>query len=124
MAQKKKKRFTYHYSCVCMYIGSATILPWLVSSSWAAVSAACGVLGAARSVASLAAGAKALLATLLPLLAMAALCAALNMARMAALSVQQRLTSGMHEYPPPRNRKEGATGTARELRTVEQGRSS
>jgi hypothetical protein len=81
-------------------------------------------MGAARSAASLAAGAKALLVTLLPLLAMTALCVALNTARMAAVSVQQRLTSGMHEYPPPRNRKEGAKGTARELRTVEQGRSS
>ena len=69
------------------------------------------------------AGAKTLAVSLTPLLAMAALCAALNAARMAAVSVQQRLTSGMHEYPPPRNRQEGAKGTARELRTVEQGRS-
>lgn len=37
--------------------------------------------------------------------------------------VERRLTSGMHEYPPPRNLPEGKRA-ARELRTVEQGRRS
>ena len=37
--------------------------------------------------------------------------------------VEKRLTSGMHEYPPPRNLPEGKRA-ARELRTVEEGRRS
>ncbi|CAE7465706.1 PAO [Symbiodinium sp. CCMP2592] len=36
-------------------------------------------------------------------------------------SIQARLTSGMHDYPPPRNQF-GRRGQNRELRTVEQGR--
>ena len=41
-----------------------------------------------------------------------------------ATIVEQKLTSGMSEYPPPRNLPQGAKGTARELRTVEEGRTS
>ena len=67
---------------------------------------------------------KGLVVALWPLVALAVLSAGVEAARRATVSVEQRLTSGMHEYPPPRNRAAGAVGTARELRTVEQGRAS
>ncbi|CAE7354829.1 PAO [Symbiodinium natans] len=38
-----------------------------------------------------------------------------------AWAIAARLTSGLHDYPPPRNRQ-GRRGQSRELRTVEQGR--
>ena len=41
--------------------------------------------------------------------------------RQFAQSVAEKLTTGLGEYPPPRNRPEGE-GAATELRTVEQGR--
>ena len=95
-----------------------------------------GALRAARRVAAVCRGALLALAAALPSLLGAlrplrahvrALCglgvlAALQaLAWRAAAVVAQRLTSGMAEYPPPRNRAEGK-GAARELRTVEQGR--
>ena len=43
---------------------------------------------------------------------------------LAAVSIESRLTTGLSEYPPPRNKAAGAKGTEKELRTVEQGRSS
>ena len=58
-------------------------------------------------------------------LAAVAVAAALSAAILKVASdVAAKLTTGMGEYPPPRNRAAGAKGTARELRTVEQGRSS
>lgn len=52
--------------------------------------------------------------------ALALAAAVTTAAQRAAWTVEQRLTSGLSEYPPPRN----SGKASRELRTVEQGRSS
>lgn len=112
-----------------LLFGAAALLPWLVSARWAAASeAACKVwqaasLGKGLGMAHVVAGVKAFMGAVWPLLALAAFCGVVDVARKTAISVEQRLTSGMHEYPPPRNLALGAKGAARELRTVEQGRS-
>jgi hypothetical protein len=48
--------------------------------------------------------------------------ALLLQARAFAAYVAQSLTSGLFEYPPPRNRPAFAAGNSKNLKTVEQGR--
>lgn len=110
--------------CRNMLLAAATLVPWLVAAKCQAVTSAASLLLAARSFAPLLLAAKGLFVALTPWIAMAVFCVGVEAARRGALSVEQRLTSGIHEYPPPRNRPSGVTGNAKELRTVEQGRSS
>ena len=105
-------------------IAMATVIPYMVAALWEPACAAAKTLAAARDVASLATAANGLVAVVLPALIFGVFYACLEASRRLALSVQKRLTSGMHDYPPPRNLAVGAKGSNRELRTVEQGRSS
>jgi hypothetical protein len=64
----------------------------------------------------------ALARALKPALALALGAALLLQARAFAAYVAQSLTSGLFEYPPPRNRPAFAAGNSKNLKTVEQGR--
>ena len=106
--------------CSRLMIAAATAVPWLISIKLAGVSAAATAL-AANPTWPAAIG---MVVAMKPWLIMAAGFAALEKARQLAKSIAERLTTGLSEYPPPRNRAQGAKGAVRELRTVEQGRSA
>lgn len=106
-----------------LLIALATSLPWILSSSSMAVLlAAPRFTSAVATRTSLLAAAAELLVSLRPLLGISVMAVAVGAARKFALTVEQRLTTGLPEYPPPRNRP--AKGKGKELRTVEQGRRS
>ena len=96
-------------------------LPWVVASTSQGLLVAASALGTAMATrGAVLAAAGQLLLSARPLLGSGILGAVLAAVRQAALVVTQRLTTGMAEYPPPRNRP--GKGKRRELRTVEQGR--
>ena len=104
----------------------ATTLPWMVASRAQAVAAAAATLSTsivARHT-TIASAALALLASLRPFLGVVLLAGSAAAVSHVATLIESRLTSGLGEYPPPRNKPDGARGSARELRTVEEGRRS
>ena len=101
----------------------ATMLPWVVASSSRGVLTAAPALGTALATRSaMLAAATRMMVSMCPLLCISVMVAVVGVARHLGLTVAQRLTSGLPEYPPPRNRPAKGIGKGRELRTVEQGR--
>lgn len=106
-----------------LLLALGTLCPWIVASTLPAVtSAAAAAVARPASAAAAVRAALGLLRALGPLLMLGLLGGGVAAGREFAASIARRLTSGMCEYPPPRNGP--ADAAARELRTVEQGRRS
>lgn len=110
-------------ACTALLLALGTCTPWAIVGSSHAVLGAASALSTARTVPTALAATCGLIGTLLirPIGAVTLSALALFVIRQFAQSVAEKLTTGLGEYPPPRNRAEGE-GAATELRTVEQGR--
>jgi hypothetical protein len=107
-----------------MLVAVLALSPWLVAHSWPSiltaatgVTSATGLRGGMRAIGALLVASRSLLAAGL-------VAASVGAGRELARSIERRLTSGLSEYPPPRNQPADSKTKARELRTVEQGRRS
>ena len=107
-----------------LLLAMLALTPWVATRCAPAAAAAAAQLAAASGARSVVAAIGALVVAARPLLAAGTAAAMLGAGRSLALSIERRLTSGLSEYPPPRNQPAGSKMNARELRTVEQGRRS